>query len=178
MTPEMVVAELTRYGYRRVRQPLHVATVDFDFAGALKGPNGQDSLTLVVDGEGSALVAAQRRLRAFAVVLDRSGSKRPITVVVVGDKPNARALGELEQLARVVVVSSDAPLSESLLSLLPLTLPKPIAASQSAEAVLHEELAGRPNPVVNRLLKAARNSSDKVRLTMHSIIKDAMERTA
>src|SRR5437899_2941670 len=101
MTPGLVVEELIRHGYKKISQPLHVADLDFDFAGALTGPNDQESLTLVVDGH--ALVAAQRRLSAFAIVLDRTGSVRPITVVVVGDDVNSKALASLEKLARVVV---------------------------------------------------------------------------
>jgi len=175
MTPEMVVEELTRNGYQKVAQPLHVADLDFDFAGALTGPNEQESLTLVVEGEGAALIAAQRRLRAFAVVLERTGSTRPITVVVVGDNPNSRALTALAELARVVVVRSSTPLTDSLHSLLPLRLPEPITASSSAETALEQELSGRSDPVIVRLLKAAKENADRVRTAMHVIIKEAIE---
>jgi hypothetical protein len=175
MTPALVVEELIRHGYKKISQPLHVADLDFDFAGALTGPNDQDSLTLVVDGRGPALAAARRRLSAFAIVLDRTGSVRPITVVVVGDDVNSKALASLEKLARVVVVTSETSLADSLFTLLPLVLPEPIAADLSADAVLREELQGQSDSVTNRLLRAAKNSADRVKTTMRNLIKEAIE---
>jgi len=77
---------------------LHVADIDFDFAGALTGPNEQNSLTLVLEDEGQALFAAQRRLQAFAVVLERAGSRRPINVVVLSEAPDPKALSLLEEV--------------------------------------------------------------------------------
>jgi hypothetical protein len=175
MTADLVVNELTQHGYRRIPQPLHVSELNFDFAGALSGPGEEQNLTLILEGEGAALIAAQKRLRAFAVVLDRSGSMRPMTVVVLAKNPDADALASLEQLARVVVVPPDEPLSESLYTLLPLHLPEPIAPSVSADAALRLELGGRPDGVAARLLKAAKESGEKVRLTMHSILKEASD---
>ena len=175
MNAALIVNELTQQGYREIPQPLHVADLNFDFAGALTGPNEEQNLTLVLEGEGQALIAAQKRLRAFAVVLERTGSTRPITVVVLAKEPDPGALAALEQLARVVVVPPDRPLNESLYTLLPLHLPKPISSSVSAHAALQLELGGRPDGVATRLLKAAKDSAEKVRMTMNALLREAID---
>jgi hypothetical protein len=175
MNAEMIINALVLNGYRKVPQPLHVADLNFDFSGALTGPFDQESLTLVLEGEGRALVAAEHRLRAFATVLERTGSVRPINVVVLSKKPDPDAITALQEVARVVVVDPNRPLIESVNVLLPLQLPEPVASSGSAEAALLEELGAAPDAVSARLLKAARESSEKVRVTMHAILKEAAE---
>lgn len=175
MNPDVVVNELVERGYRKVPQPLHVADIDFDFAGALTGPGDQEHLTLILDGQSGSIAPAQRRLQAFAVVLDRSGSARPISVVVLSNSLDPKALAELEATAHVVVVDPDRPLSESLSSLLPLELPEPIASTGSADAALKEELGAQPDQVCTRLIRAARESADKVESTMQAILREASE---
>jgi hypothetical protein len=107
-----------------------------------------------------------RRLRAFAVVLERSGSTRPINVILLSSAPDPASVAALEQLARVIVVQPDQPLADSLHSLLPLRLPEPIAASQSAEKMLHEELARTSSPFTQRLLQAGKKSATAVEAEM------------
>lgn len=175
MNATMIVQELVTRGYRSVPQPLHIADIDFDFSAALTGPNDQESLTLILEGEGQALVAAQRRLRAFALVLERTGSARPINVVVLSDKPDPKAIAELQTMARVVLIEPGLPLVKSLQSLLPLELPAPVGGRISAEAALLEEMGGSTDPVAARLLKAARESSEKVRVTMNQILQEVSE---
>jgi hypothetical protein len=173
MNTEMIVNELVRRGYNQVPQPLHVADLDFDFAAALMGPKDQESLTLVLDAEGQSFAAAQRRLQAFALVLDRSGSTRPLNVVVVAKHPDAKGLRALEESARVVVVDPDRPLEESLAPLFPLELPEPIAGSGSSEAALEKAIGNSPGLLSIRLIKAAQESAERVQLTMRRILHEA-----
>jgi hypothetical protein len=175
MNTEMIINELVRHGYQKVPQPLHIADINFDFAGALTGPNNQESLTLVLDGDGQSFAAAQRRLQAFVMVLERTGSTRPINVVVLAKKVDVKAITALEEVARVVLVNPDRPLEKSLNVLMPLKLPEPIASSGSAETALEEELGGRPDAVGERLLKAASESADKVESTMRKILQETAE---
>lgn len=172
MNAAMIVDELVRRGYRSVPQPLHVADIDFDFAGALTGPNDQESLTLILDGDAQTFGAALRRLRAFAMVLDRSGSNRPINVVVFSKQIDPSALAALQETARVISIDPERPLSESLSSLWPLALPDPVATSGSAEAALLEELGSKPDSMHARLIRAAREGAQKVESTMQKILQE------
>src|SRR5688572_12102286 len=105
MTADLILNTLERSGgYRRVPQPLHIADVDFDFAGALVGPDDQQALTLILDESRNPIAAAIRRLKAFAVVLERSGSTRPINVILLSSAPDRASVIALEQLARVIVI--------------------------------------------------------------------------
>jgi hypothetical protein len=171
MTSELILATLEASGgYRRVPQPLHIADVDFDFAGALVGPDDQQALTLILDENRNTMAAALRRLRAFAVVLERSGSTRPMNVILLSATPDRASIIALEQLARVVVVRPDQPIEESLYSLLPLRLPAPIACSQSAEETLQEELRQTLSPLTQRLLKAGKKSAGAVEEEMRKTL--------
>jgi hypothetical protein len=173
MNSELVLDTLEREGgYRRVSQPLHVADVDFDFAGALVGPDDQQALTLILDENRKTIAAALRRLKAFAVVLERSGSTRPINVVLLSNDPDRDSVEALEQLARVIIVDPNQSLTESLHSLLPLHLPEPIEASQSAEKTLRKELKGSVSPLTQRLLKAGKKSAAAVEGEMRKALMD------
>jgi len=66
-------------------------------------------------------------------------------------------------------------LDESLYTLLPLRLPEPISSSVSAQAALQLELGGRPDGVATRLLKAGKDSAEKVRTTMQALLKEAVD---
>lgn len=176
MTPELIMNKLERCGeYRRVAQPLHIADVNFDFSGALIGPGDQQALTLILDGNRNPIALALRRLRAFAVVLERSGSTRTINVILLSESPDRGEVAALEQVARVVVVQPHQELEDALYSLLPLKLPQPIPPSESAEKTLREELQGETSPLIQRLLKAGRKSASAVEEEMRKAL---MELTA
>lgn len=163
MNADLIIDMLERSGgYRRVAQPMHIADVDFDFAGALVGPGDQQALTLILDGNHGPIPAALRRLNAFAVVLERSGSTRPFTVILLSDSPDRAEIATLEQVARVIVVQPHQKLDEALHILLPLKLPQPIPPSESAEKMLREELHNNSTPLMLRLLKAGKKSASAV----------------
>jgi hypothetical protein len=171
MTPELIINTLERCGgYRRVAQPLHIADVDFDFSGALVGPGDQQALTLILDGSQISIAAALRRLRAFAVVLERSGSTRPINVVLLAESPDRAEVAALEQVARVIVVQPHQQLENSLHILFPLQLPEPIPATESAEKTLREELLMTTSPLTLRLLKAGMKSASAVEEEMRKAL--------
>lgn len=171
MTPELIINTLERRGnYRRVAQPLHIADVDFDFSGALVGPGDQQALTLILDGSQITIAAALRRLKAFAVVLERSVSTRPINVVLLAESPDRADVAALEQIARVIVVQPHQELENALHILLPLKLPEPIPASESAEKTLREELQATKSPLTLRLLKAGKKSASAVEEEMRKAL--------
>jgi hypothetical protein len=168
---------LETYGnYRSVPQPLHIADVDFDFAGALTGPDAQQALTLILEENADTIGAALRRLRAFTVVLERSGSTRPINVILISEDPNREVVLALEQLARVIVVQPGTEVRDSLYCLLPLHLPQPIEQSQSAEKTFHAEHQKPISPIVQRLLRAGKRSASAVEEEMRKALTELAEK--
>lgn len=172
MTADLILNTLEHSGgYRRVAQPLHIADVDFNFAGVLTGPGDQQALTLVLeDSTERTIAAAVRRLKAFAVVLERSGSTRPINVVLLSKAPDRATIMALEQIARVIVVQPGQELHDALHSLLPLKLPQPIPPSESAEKTLREEMPRGSSPLTQRLLKAGKKSAAAVEEAMRDVL--------
>jgi len=173
MNAELIIDTLERFGeYRRVAQPMHIADVDFDFAGALVGPGDQQVLTLILDGNHGPIAAALRRLNAFAVVLERSGSTRPFNVILLSEAPDRAEIAALEQVARVIVVQPHQDLNEALHILFPLKLPQPIPPSESAERMLREELQSNATPLMSRLLKAGKKSASAVEEEMRKSLNE------
>lgn len=171
MTAELILSTLEHSGdYRRVSQPLHIADVDFDFAGALVGPGDQQALTLILDESRNPIAAALRRLKAFAVVLERSGSTRPINVILLSSAPDRASITALEELARVIVVQPDQEVNDALHSLLPLDLPQPIPPSESAEKTLREEMQRSASHFTQRLLKAGKKGASAVEEEMREAL--------
>ena len=109
-------------GYREVSGPLRVVDTDFasDFNAVLVGPGEQGCLIVVVDSELIAFPVIQRRVRSFALVLDRTGSRRPLTVILIAQTP--RKLESLEKMCRVVMVTPTDDVASALRGLLPLRI--------------------------------------------------------
>ena len=171
MNPEQVIATLeSAGGYKRVAQPMHIADTNFDFAGALIGPGDHQALTVILESNHGTIAAALRRLKSFAIVLARSGSSRPISVVLISADPDRDEIAALEEVARVIIVRPGEDLDSALHSLLPLQLPLPIPPSESAERMLREEMRNAPTPVAARLLRAAKKSSNAVEDEMRKIL--------
>ncbi len=172
MNVELVIAFLKLHGQYSVSpEPIHVLEIDFHFDGVLLGPDTHNGLVLVQEVVGKSLSAVSKKIRAFTLALERSESMRVVTLVLVGQVPDPDTFVELSQLCRVVVVSDQEPLGESLASILPLTLPKPLSSSETADEALKSELGPTfSEQFTGRLIKAARDSQQKVQETMRGAV--------
>lgn len=165
--------------YHRVPQPLHIADVEFQFQfnAVLRGPGDQGSLVLVSSTIDIPISAVERRIKAFSIILGRSGSMRPITLVLITGNPNEETITALQDLCRVIVVPSDVEDPKGYLrTLLPLDLPDPVKTMESADIALREELGDNINdPLISKLLKAASKGSTEVELAMRELINHAAD---
>jgi len=168
---------VTRGGYSVARQPLRVQDIEFqgDFDAVLVGPDGERGLVLVVDASAASLKTVQRRLKAVCLALTRTGSMRPVTIVVnAAQDLNSSIIAELDRLCRLVVIPPNCDLGDYLRPLLRLELPEGLE-SRSPEVVLREELGTRTHdPFVDALIRAARKSP----LDVESTVRENIDRAA
>jgi len=178
-TPIDAVTELLlrEAQFRRILKPLAIAGVTIDIADALIAGNGSLDLVLVGDNIGEE---APRRLisavEGAARALDLVGSRRPLTLVVVGPRPTAEDLRELVRYARVLPVG-EAPTNDILrnwlAALLPLKLP-PVgeARGDAANADLISETS---DPLARALVQAAYDGKDEVSAVLFEAIEEPFE---
>ena len=136
---------------------------------------GNKSLDLVLVGDNIGDQAPWRLMSAAegaARALDLVGSRRPLTLVVVGPRPNAEDLRELVRYARVLPIS-EAPTDETLrnwlTALLPLELP---AVGEARGDVANAELVSdTSDPLARALVQAAQAGKQEV----SAVLFDAIE---
>jgi hypothetical protein len=165
----------SRGGYSSASLPLRVNDIEFrgDFDAVLVGPNGERGLVLVLDAASVPAKTIQRRVKAVCLALARTGSMRPVTIVVnAGQALDRHAVAELQALCRLIVIPADGNPEEYLRSLLRLKLKRPQGQeSRSAGAVLREELGGRiADAFVEALIEAARRGPSDVEATVREQI--------
>jgi len=174
-TPIEAVADilLQEGQFRRLAKPLKIAGVTIEIADALVA--GNKSLDLVLVGDNIGDQAPRRLMSAVegaARALDLVGSRRPLTLVVVGPRPNAEDLRELARYARVLPVG-EAPTDETLrnwlATLLPLELP---AIGEARGDVANAELVSdTSDPLARALVQAAQDGKEEV----SAVLFDAIE---
>jgi hypothetical protein len=117
---------LEEAGYDLVEQPL-VAGIPFEFAAMLAGSGSLDLVAIVDLALDSDVERIRRRIEGLARALDLVKSRRSLTVVLVGPRPEQSLIQAIAGVARVLTVGSpgdkdDASLRDSLAVLLPLDL--------------------------------------------------------
>ncbi|QKE85138.1 hypothetical protein [Arthrobacter sp. NEB 688] len=123
-----VVAVLEGAGFEPLSKPLTVAGTEFDFEAAARGTNTSHDLVLVATDQVPP-VRLQRLVVGLARSLDLAASRRPLSLVLVGEIAAASRI-ELERYARVLPIASTAPdvaeIEEAVAVLLPLKLPRAV----------------------------------------------------
>jgi hypothetical protein len=153
-----VVSVLESAGYHRFDEVLLVAGIPFRFPAVLARDTSLD-LVVVVDRieeqDGERLL---ERIAALSRALDVAGSRRPLTVVLVGPRPELRITHALRDVARILSVSEgqgDAT-SQELLDALGALLPLRVAVEPEQD----EETW----PAVRRTLLSTHSGEDSAAL--------------
>lgn len=126
MTPlERVINYLKDKGFRGAQQPFSIGSATFKFDAVL---TADKSLNLVIlqDTTIGSIERLRRELLAFGRSLDVLGSRRTLTLVLVGQRISADVAEGFSQVCRLLTVSAtadDTQLRDSLAVLLPLELP-------------------------------------------------------
>lgn len=121
-----VLELLERAGFARLPKPLMVVGTEFDFEAAARGTTNSHDLVVVATDRLEPR-RLQRLVAGLARSLDLAASRRPVSLVLVGDVA-ASDRADLERYARVLPIGSRAPnrqeIEEAISVLLPLDLPE------------------------------------------------------
>lgn len=160
---ERVANVLEEAGFKRMPMPFEIGGIEIDAAAAFVGKPPLPDLIVV----GDTLAQTPRRLHqtieGVGRALDMMGSRRPLTLVVVGPRPESSALTSLSRHARVLAVgeaADESTLSNWLAVLLPLKLPK--TENDRAQAANDKLLAGTPEPLVREFVELASHGQERV----------------
>ena len=120
-----VLGVLANAGFAPLPRPLRIVGTDFDFEAAARGTDTSHDLVLIATDRVPHR-RLQRLVSGLARSLDVAGSRRPVSLVVLGGI-EASDRSELERYARVLPIASSAPdtaeIEEAIAVLLPLHLP-------------------------------------------------------
>lgn len=122
---QAVLDVLERAGFERLPKPLTVVGTEFDFEAAATGTLNSHDLILVATDQAPRR-RLQRLVAGLARSLDLAGSRRPVSLVLIGGITAADRT-ELERYARVLPIASTTPniaeIEQAVAVLLPLKLP-------------------------------------------------------
>jgi hypothetical protein len=120
-----VVNILEEAGFEPLPKPLTVAGAEFDFEAAARGTHHSHDLVLVATDQIPPL-RLQRLVAGLARSLDLAASRRPMSLVLIGEV-TAADRNKLERCARVLHIDSTEPdvaeIEAAVAVLLPLNLP-------------------------------------------------------
>ncbi len=170
---DSVLAVLETVGFERLPSPLVVAGATFDFDAAARGTVYSHDLVVVAltSNRPSRLV---QLLSGLSLMLDKVASRRPVTLVLLGEPLDASSRSQLEGQARVLAIGSEQPseqeIREAVAILLPLEIPTSVRQGRDALAELEAVLGGRWSEEYQIFTLAAASGPDAVRDALHEYI--------
>ena len=174
---EVVLEQLERAGFQKLPKPLVVAGASFDFDAAVTGTGVSHDL-VVVGGQEVDPRRLSQLLSGLNRSLDRLASRRPVSVILLGARPEAAALAELENSARVMLIESQEPepaeVQDAIAVLLPLHLPETTRKALDPLDELLKSLGRAATDEHRELINAARRGPESVRATLRRYLEDAV----
>ena len=175
---ELVLNEFESAGFRRLPEPLVVAGAEFDFDAAVTGTGLSHDLVLV-GGQVTNPIHLVRVLSGLNRSLDRLASRRPVSLVLVGARPEPATLAGLEKNARVMVIEGERPeaaaIRDAIAVLFPLRLPPTTEEVADALDELVADLGRSASDEHRLLIEAARIGLDAVQETFRRYLDEALE---
>jgi hypothetical protein len=169
---ERVAQVLEAARFRRMPSPLGIAGLQIEVPGAFLGSEPSPDLVIVCDTVAQTTRQLQQTKEGVCRALDMMSSRRPLTLVLVGPRPDSAALRALSRYARVLPVgevADDATLQNWLAVLLPLRLPEPDEArGETASLQLLEKTDD--DPIARDLVAWAREGEAAVAERLHALV--------
>jgi len=158
VTPLENAADILRKGgYRDAQQPFGIGATSFSFDAVLTTDKSLD-LVILQDTTIGSPDRMRREILAFGRSLDVIGSRRTLTLVLIGQRLDESLLEWVSQVCRVLSVGPDAnekQLREWLAVLLPLKLPKATDLQGDWSSEVRDRLTGDVVRVATAYLNAA-----------------------
>lgn len=166
MTPlDRVIGFLKTKGFRDAQQPFGIGSATFRFDAVLTTDKTLN-LVIIQDTKVGSIERLRRELLAFGRSLDVLGSRRTLTLVLLGQRIDADVAEGLSQICRLLMVSATADgtqLRDSLAILLPLELPKTFELQGDWSSEMRKRLPTNTNRVAAAYLAAAEQGEAGVR---------------
>ena len=160
---ERVAKVLELAQFRRIPSPLEIGGIEIGALAGFVGKPPSPDLVVVGDTLQQSPEALQQSVEGVGRALDMMGSRRPLTLVVVGPRPDSTAITALARYARVLAVgelADESALANWLAVLLPLKPPK--TNDGRAEAAIVKLLAEPLDPLVREYVALAAQGKDSV----------------
>src|SRR5450631_410277 len=110
ITPvDSITALLKQAGYRLLPTPLEIAGMKFNVTAALVGTGTLPDLIIVADTLTDPDERTRSKLEAIARALDTVKSRRPLTAVLTGPRPNSSVMEAISKICRVLPIGSSKP---------------------------------------------------------------------
>ncbi len=178
-TPVERVAEVLKFArFKRLPMPVEIGGVEIEASAAFVGEPPIPDLIIVGDTLEQTPGRMQQTIEGAGRALDMMGSRRPLTLVVVGPKPESSALTALSRYARVLTVgerADESALANWLAVLLPLNLPK--ADHGRAEAASGKLLAGSADELVRDFVALALHGPESVAARLAEMVEEPFAET-
>jgi hypothetical protein len=173
---ERVANVLQGAGFERVSSPLRVAGLSFETPAAFVGLEPSPDLILVGDTTKQTARSLQQTVEGVGRALDSVRSRRPLTLIVVGPRPESAALSALSRYARVLPVgeiADDTSLANWLAVLLPLNLPATDVVRGGAASL--DALRSIDDPFAKELIDLAVGGEEAVAERFHQLVEGPFE---
>lgn len=171
-TPIERVAKLLEIAkFKRVPTPLAIGGLQIEAAAAFVGEPPLPDLVVVGDTLDQTSARLQQTVEGVGRALDMMGSRRPLTLVVVGPRPESAALTRLSRYARVLPVgdaSDQSDLENWLAVLLPLELPK--LQESRADVAFDTLLQSAKDPIERELIQLSHAGATAVSSRLAALV--------
>ncbi|HTN99655.1 MAG TPA: hypothetical protein VL068_03170 [Microthrixaceae bacterium] len=170
---ETILEVLEEEGFERLPKPLVAAGTAFDFDAAARGTGVSHDLVVIATSAPSSRRLVQL-LSGLTRTLDQVQSRRPVSLVFVGEPPGEPTAADLERHARVLPITTEVPTADevrrAISVLLPLSLPP---TSQQGHEPLDEVAASLGTKLSDEhrhLIEEARIGPEAVRDALREYI--------
>lgn len=185
MTPSIpvdrVVSLLVDAGYRQIGVSLRVGSVPFDFAATLVGGDHALDLVVVIDTVTDRPDARiRKKVEGLSRALDLVGSRRTVSVVLVGPMPGGATIQAMARVCRVLAVGTptgsdaDQSIRDALAVLLPLYLPAASVRLAEPVAQVVSALGDAYTDAAALLIEAATSSKEQVELAVRQLLEEVL----
>lgn len=173
---ETVLGVLETAGFERLPTPLVVAGSAFDFDAAVKGTGVSNDLVVLARSR-TAPRRLVRLLAGLSRTLDQVESRRPVTLILLGEPPDASTMADLERQARVLTIESREPdpnqVRQLVAVLMPLELPSARSRGKDPLTEVADLLGSSLSKEHQALIEAAKVGPEQVRESLRRYISGA-----
>lgn len=177
-------ALLAEGGFEPLTPPITVTGIPFAFSAMLVADDSLDLVVLIDTVEDGPEEGIRREVDGLARALDVAGSRRPLSVVLIGPRWSELTERAIGRVARVLVCDvvvgdrAEAALHDAVAVLLPLELaPAPQEPGDSWATVRKQLEARVGGATVAPLLAAAPRGSAQVERALLQFLAEPLERT-